>query len=49
MSDCVSHAAISGQFMLEHTTYLRPGKMVNIEKSPLFILERALGQSLIDG
>lgn len=39
MTDCVSHAALSGQFMLEQTFYLPPSKMKNPEKSPLHVLE----------
>lgn len=42
MTDCVSHAALSGQFLLEQTYYLEPSKMKNPEKSPLHILEKGL-------
>lgn len=49
MTDSVSHAALSGQFVLEHTFYLPTQYMLNVEHSPLFILERALGQKLIGG
>ncbi len=48
MTDSVSHAALSGQFVLEYTSYLPPHAMANVEQSPLFILEQALGQKLID-
>ncbi len=47
MTDCVSHAALSGQFLLEQTFYLDPAKMKNPEKSPLHILEKWLDQKLI--
>lgn len=46
MTDCVSHAALSGQFLLEQTFYLDPTKMKNPEKSPLHVLEKYLGQKL---
>jgi hypothetical protein len=47
MTDSVSHAALSGQYVLEQTFYLPPEKMLNPEKSPLFILEKALNKKLI--
>lgn len=43
MTDSVSHAALSGQFMLEQTFYLPPEKMLSPERSPKIILEKALG------
>lgn len=42
MTDCVSHAALSGQFMLEQTFYLELAKMKEPEKSPLKVLENRL-------
>lgn len=47
MTDCVSHAALSGQFLLEQTFYLPIAGMRNPEKSPLRILERDLNTSLV--
>jgi hypothetical protein len=47
MTDCVSHAALSGQFLLEQTFYLEPAKMKNPEKSPLYILEKMLCKKLV--
>jgi len=47
MTDSVSHAALSGQYVLEQTFYLPPERMLNPEKSPLFILEQALNKQLI--
>ena len=47
MTDCVSHAALSGQFLLEQTFYLAPSKMKNPEKSPLHILEKILCKKLV--
>lgn len=46
MTDCVSHAALSGQFLLEQTFYLAPSKMKNPDKSPLRILEKTLRKKL---
>jgi len=46
-TDQVSHAAMSGQFMLEQTFYLPVSAMQNPQLSPLKILERKLGRSLI--
>lgn len=45
-TDCVSHAAMSGQFLLEQTFYLPPDAMVNKENAPLRILENLLGKKL---
>jgi hypothetical protein len=47
MTDCVSHAALSGQFLLEQTFYLEPSKMKDPEKSPLSILEKKQHKKLI--
>ncbi len=47
MTDCVSHAALSGQFLLEQTFYLDPAKMKDPKKSPLHVLEKCLGQKLV--
>lgn len=41
MTDCVSHAALSGQFLLEQTFYLPVSAMADPEKSPLRVLARA--------
>ncbi len=46
-SDQVSHAAMSGQFMFEQTFYLPVNDMLDEKKSPLRILERAVGRSLL--
>ncbi len=48
MTDAVSHAALSGQFVLEQTFYLPFVSMAEPEKSPLRILERALNQPLVN-
>jgi hypothetical protein len=48
MTDKVSHAALSGQFMLEQTFYLAPEAMQSPEKSPLHILERLTGKRLMN-
>lgn len=42
MTDCVSHAALSGQYVLEQTFYLPVERMQNPELSPLKILERCI-------
>lgn len=47
MTDSVSHAALSGQFMLEQTFYLPVSAMQQPAQSPLLILEQALGKRLI--
>ena len=47
MTDSVSHAALTGQYMLEQTFYLPPEKMQDPKKSPLFILEEALKEKLV--
>lgn len=46
-SDQVSHAAMSGQFMLEQTFYLQVKDMADENKSPLRILERKVGKALL--
>lgn len=43
-TDHVSHAAMSGQYMLEQTFYLPVEGMQNAELSPLRVLERKLGR-----
>lgn len=49
MTDQVSHAALSGQFLLEQTFYLPPEAMKCPEQSPLYVLERLTGRKLIEG
>ncbi len=46
-SDATSHAAMSGQFMLEQTFFLPVDAMVEPDKSPLAILQKQLGRALI--
>jgi len=46
-SDQVMHAAVSGQFMLEQTIHLPISALYHHEKSPLAILERLCGRSLV--
>jgi hypothetical protein len=46
-TDHVSHAAMSGQFMLEQTFYLPVESMKSPEHSPLKVLERKLKRELI--
>lgn len=46
-SDQTSHAVMSGQFMLEQTFFLPPGAMVDPSQSPLRILERLSGRTLV--
>jgi len=48
MTDAVSHAALSGQFLLEQTFYLPVHSMTKPELSPLKILERFLRRKLVD-
>jgi hypothetical protein len=45
-TDAVSHAALSGQFMLEQTFLLPVAAMVDPGRSPLRILERLVGRPL---
>jgi hypothetical protein len=46
-TDQVSHAAISGQYLLEQTFYLPITAMVNPKAAPLHILEKLAGHCLI--
>ena len=46
-SDQATHAVMSGQFMMEQTLYLPPGKEVDPQASPLAILTRLMGRSLV--
>ena len=46
-TDVVSHAVLSGQYMLEQTFYLPVAAMCSPEQSPLRILEHAMQQSLV--
>ncbi|CAG7597810.1 Kdo hydroxylase family protein [Candidatus Vallotia tarda] len=46
-SDQVSHAVMSGQFMLEQTFFLPVRSMAQPHRSPLSILERITGRMLI--
>ncbi|CAN7249710.1 Kdo hydroxylase family protein [Trinickia sp. LjRoot230] len=46
-SDQTSHAAMSGQFMLEQTFFLPVDAMAAPERAPLGILERLKGRSLV--
>lgn len=48
MTDCVSHAALRGQFILEQTFHLPVSAMQDPKQSPLFVLERVLEKSLIE-
>lgn len=45
-TDQVSHAALSGQYVLEQTFSLSVAGMLCVEKSPLHILERLTAQTL---
>lgn len=45
-TDHVSHAAMSGQYLLEQTFYLPVSAMLDEAKSPLRVLERMLGEKL---
>ncbi|HEV2219921.1 MAG TPA: Kdo hydroxylase family protein [Casimicrobiaceae bacterium] len=47
-SDQVMHAAVSGQYMLEQTTHLPLEALYDPRSSPLTILERISGRSLVD-
>lgn len=47
MTDQVSHAALSGQYLLEQTFYLPVEGMQRPEKSPLKVLERVLERPLV--
>jgi hypothetical protein len=46
-TDSVSHAAMSGQFAFEQTFYLPVSAMKDPERSPLRVLERLVGRSLV--
>lgn len=46
-SDQTSHAAMSGQYLLEMTVQLAPGDQVDVESSPLAILSRMTGKVLV--
>ncbi|WP_225721227.1 Kdo hydroxylase family protein [Candidatus Vallotiella sp. (ex Adelges kitamiensis)] len=46
-SDQISHAVMSGQFMLEQTFFLPVRSMVQPQSSPLSILERLAGSTLV--
>jgi hypothetical protein len=46
-TDCVSHAALSGQFMMEQTFQLPVSAMLDPSRSPLRLLERMVGRALV--
>lgn len=46
-SDQATHAVMSGQFMMEQTLYLPPGREVDPQSSPLAILTRLVGRPLV--
>jgi hypothetical protein len=46
-SDQASHAAMSGQYMLELTMQIDPGKQYDPQASPLAILSRMTGRDLV--
>lgn len=46
-SDQAVHAVMSGQYMMEQTLYLPPGREVHPEASPLQILTRLVGRPLV--
>ena len=46
-SDQVMHAAVSGQFLLEQTIHLPVSALYDPSRSPLAILERLTGRSLV--
>ncbi len=46
-SDQATHAVMSGQYMMEQTLYLPPGREANPQASPLAILTRLLGRPLV--
>lgn len=43
-SDQAVHAVMSGQYMMEQTLYLPPGREANPQASPLHILTRLMGR-----
>lgn len=45
-SDQAVHAVMSGQYMMEQTLYLPPGREANPQASPLHILTRLMGRPL---
>jgi hypothetical protein len=45
-ADLAAHAVMSGQFMLEQTLHLAPGRELHPERSPLSILARLMGRPL---
>ncbi|MFT4266597.1 MAG: Kdo hydroxylase family protein [Xenophilus sp.] len=47
-SDQASHAVMSGQYMMEQTLYLPPGREYDPTASPLAILARLTGRPLVD-
>jgi hypothetical protein len=47
MTDEVSHAAMSGQYLMEQTFYLPVQAMGDENKSPLHVLQKLLGRKLI--
>ena len=47
-TDCLPHAARSGQFALEQTFIVPRALLVQPEKAPVSILERLCGTSLTD-
>jgi hypothetical protein len=46
-SDQASHAAMAGQYMLEHTLQLPPAVQYDRDSSPLAILTRMRGHALV--
>lgn len=46
-SDQTSHAAMSGQYLLEQTMQLPPDRQYDVTASPLAILERLTGRALV--
>ena len=46
-TDQVLHAALGGQYMLEQTFMLPVSAMLHAERSPLRVLERLAGRSLV--
>ena len=46
-SDQATHAVMSGQFMMEQTLYLPPGREADPQASPLAILTRLVGRPLV--
>ncbi len=46
-SDQTSHAVMSGQYMLEQTLHLPAARQYNPQSSPLAILSRLTGRTLV--